>query len=306
MTSLTDQIAPLISWDYFIENSPRKLILVDKPKQPLTRIFFENGAMLERKYGFEIVRKVNFPRKLLTQNEFKELVYGRYDSYEAVVIFRAWGGIGAGDLHNRVGVSGTRCGRGLSSFTPVSSKIIRDGAKYVDKYIHNGATKGYISVMIRMEHFLMARGFFKGKTNTEIHASTMECLNNLMSEVNVLKSQHGVDSVFLTMDCRDSGSYMFKIAFPEHISKMASDAMATLFPLLYGNTTSLKEWDKSFDDTASFPAITGYVALLQKHIAAKGVCLLTVGGGSFQSTALQLHLSYHHNGPKCSHQVKSC
>ena len=304
--SIHRNAAPLISWDYFIENAPRKLILVDKPVQPLTRIFFENGALLEKKYGFEIVRKVNFPTKVLTQNKFMELVYDEYQPHEAVVIFRAWGGIASGDLHNRVGVSGTKCGRGVSSFTPVSSKIIQDGVRYVDKYIRNGTTKGYISVMIRMEHFLLKRHFFKGKTDAEIHASTMECLNNLLSEVNALKLKHGVDSVFLTMDCRDSGSYMFKIAYPEHISKIASDAMTTLFPLLYGNTTSLKEWDKSFDDTASFPGITGYVALLQKHIAARGVCLLTVGGGSFQSTALQLHTTYNRGGPKCSHQVKSC
>ena len=304
--SRSKKIAPLVSWNDFVKNGPRKLILVDKPNKPLTKLFFEYGELLEKKYGFEIVRNTTFPKKVLDKSEFQKLVYGPYNPHEAAVIFRAWGGIQSSDLHNRVGVSGTKCGRSVSSFTPFSSKIIQDGTKYINKYVRNGATKGYISVMIRMEHFLLSRRFFKGKSESEIHRNIMKCLNNLVDDVNTKKAKYNVDSVFLTMDCRDSGSYMFKIAYPESVTGIATDAMITLFPMLYGNTTTLTEWDKSFADTASFPNVTGYVALMQKHLAAKGHCLLMVGGGSFQSTASQLHSTYHPHSPKCSYIVPEC
>ena len=298
--------APLVTWKHFIEYAPRKLILVDKPNKPLTKLFFEYAKLLEEKYDFEVVRKINFSMKLLNATAFKKLVYGKYDPHEASVIFRAWGGIASGNLYNRVGVSGTTCGRTITGFTPVSSKIIQDGIRYINKYIENGITKGYISVMVRMEHFLRKHQYFEHKTEKEILDVTMTCLNNLVSEVKALKNEHEVDAVFLTMDCRDSGSYMFKIASPDDVTAMANNAMIKLFSMLYGNSSTLEEWDRSFENTVSFPKVTGYIALVQKHLAAKGTCLLTVGGGSFQSTAHQLYSTYHPQGLKCNYQVKSC
>ena len=300
------KIAPLVSWEKFINDAPHKLILVDKPNERLSKTFLENAALLEKKYNFKIVRKTNFPNENMTPVEFKKLVYGHYNPHEAAVIFRAWGGIALGDSYNRVAVAGTKCGRRVTSYAPFSHNILQDSIKYTEKYIKNAGEKGYISVMIRMEHYLSRHNFFRGKTDNETENEIKKCLNKLAEEVNALKEQHVIESIFLTMDCRNSGSYMFKIAFPDHVTKIATDATVKLFPMLYGDSTTLEEWDKSFEETASFPEVSGYIAFLQKHLAAKGTCLLTVGGGSFQSTTHRLHSVYHPNGPSCSHHVAYC
>ena len=53
----------------------------------------------------------------------------------------------------------------------------------------------------------------------------------------------------------------------------------------HGLALSLEEWEASFDEVSSF-RIPGYVALLQKNLAASGTCLVTAGGGGFQKSAV--------------------
>ena len=58
----------------------------------------------------------------------------------------------------------------------------------------------------------------------------------------------------------------------------------TLYQSLLINSSDLdhsyKLWDNSFESIASFSS-SGYVSMLQKHLAAQGTCLLKAGGGEF-------------------------
>ena len=312
--------APLIRWKHFLEHSQRNLILVgqectgksgvkkcfDCGKE--SRDFARDGEMFAMKYGFQVVRKVCYPPKVLLEGDFKKLIYGRYKPHEAAVIFKRWGGVLRGDFKYRVGIAGrlvNQCIRGRNFFEmPVSPTITQDSVKYIHKYLPESDPKGYISVMLRMEHFVINHGGFRGKSKDQISSAIKKCYNSIGERVTELKQKYEIDSVFLTMDCRKHGSKYFSESVSP-LMKMMADSVPQLYQMLYGSSSSLEKWDESFDTTASFTT-PGYVAMLQKHMAAKGICLLTAGGGMFQSSSRELYSEYHPNGPKCVFQVENC
>jgi len=142
----------------------------------------------------------------------------------------------------------------------------------------------------------------------QIFPAIMKCFQSLQSKLNDQKVKHDVDKVFLSMDTRGSGSAGFlhcneKSKNSHSICSLTANVSTTLLHMLYGNTTTLEEWDQSFNSVASVTA-PSYIAILQKNIAANGVCLFTVGGGSFQISARKLHSKYHHNN--CAFMLPEC
>ena len=304
--------APLISWDYFIKNAPRKLILVERDIgcgrcmdcDDSSKDFLKHSRMFAKKYNFNIAKTVCFPRNLNPDSKFKSLIYGGHDPQNVVVIFKSWPGIGSG----RIPISGLKeCSRGpLPSNMPVSQTIIQDGTKYVKKYLPNANDRSYISVMLRLEHYANSHERFIGKSKTEIISTVMKCYNTLFTEVQTLKETLKINSVFLTMDCRKRGSDHFSEFQTDQTWLTLRDSAPTFYRMLYGNTSTIEEWDSSFEDISSFSS-HGYIALLQKHLAASGRCLLTLGGGSFQDTAHELYFSYHSEVFPCNrHLTNAC
>lgn len=77
------------------------------------------------------------------------------------------------------------------------------------------------------------------------------------------------------------------------------DTVDTLYKRLHGNSSSLEDFDESFNSVSSFRN-PGYIAMLQKQLAASGTCLITVGGGSFQKTTIKLYKKYHPGNSSCA------
>ena len=297
---------PQTKWASFIKDAPRQLILVHKVINHINPTnFYTSSALFSKHFGFEIVRNVSLINQTYSKEEFKKQVYADYSPRKVVVLFSLWGGFLPKTNELRPGVQLSdypNCIRGLIppvSNLPPSAGIIQDANKYSAKYLDQG--NGYISVMVRIEHLILRYELLE-KTKELILSRTTKCFHNLHKELTKLKKTHNTEKIFLTLDCRDSGSHAFMNAKK---SLIATTAVDTLFPMLYGNSTTLDEWDKSFDNVVTHNA-PGYVAMLQKHLAAKGVCLLTVGGGSFQSNTRLLHSSYHPNMPECTRLVSEC
>ena len=304
--------SPQIKWKTFIKAAPRQIVLVYRVTSSARfgdpANFYVSSTQFLKHYGFGIVRNISLPQRTYREEEFKKLVYGDFNPREVVVVFSLWGGIQANTDPYHIGMYGNtakKCGRGhffkVSNFPP-SNKIARDASKYTNKYLDE--VNGYISVMVRIEHLILRHGLLH-KTKEQILSVTTKCFHNLLKELTALKDKHSTEKIFLTLDCRESGSQGFKYTERSLYREIATTAVDTLFPMLYGNSTTLDEWDKSFEDVVTHNA-PGYIAMLQKHLAAKGVCLLTVGGGVFQQETRQLHSSYHPNGPKCARLVSEC
>lgn len=291
---------PLTDWDYFIEDAPRQLILVNIFNSRYSTEFYQSATLFSNSYGFEIIRNISIPNKLLQEKGFKKLIYGDHNPHKVVVIFNKWKGI----QKDRIPLTGSKvekCNRGNYVLnTPVSTRIINDSIKYANKYLHGVSSNSYISVMVRMEQFLINRNM---KREAEISSDIELCFNNLLRQIDTLKVKNGLNQTLLTMDCRKQGSQRFDPAFPKkfrrNYTKIANEAMGSLFLRLYGNSSTPEQWDESFDDVASFKT-PGYIAMLQKQLAAKGSCLLTVGGGGFQATARSLHSQYHPTSSNCA------
>ena len=228
-------VAPQISWHSFLIDAPRSLILVYKAIEEYHLLdpgdFYLSSAEFAKHYGFEIVRNISLPHQMYTEEEFKELVYGDYSPQDVVVVFSLWGGIQTNGDPFRVWLSGAikkKCSRGhffkLSNLPP-SSSIIQDGMKYTKKYLGTG----YISVMVRLQHLIASHHRFN-ESKQGIHSMT--CFRNLLGALTALKAKHGINSIFLTLDCRKSGSEDFKLAHMSLEKEIASTAVDTLFPMV--------------------------------------------------------------------------
>ena len=298
--------SPLVSWRNFVQNAPRNLILVDRlchsggmcmgecnmPDDEFdsfyeSKYFLDSAIPFARNNNFEIVRKVCIdPSKLMTNNEFTRFIYGNHSINETTVLFNHWGGIERTKSLYRIPISDLyQCSRHYINFEPrYSSMLELDHRKYVKKFFPAGLK--YISVMLRLEQLIVYhRLLTKSIALQRVHV--MRCVDNLLRKVELVTKKTNIDYLFLAMDCGKHGSQKYR-GPKNNLTVMIDEACQTLYNSLYGNTSTLTEWEHSFDSVASFH-VPGYIALLQKNIAAGGDPLILAGGGAFQASARKLH-----------------
>ena len=308
--------SPLVSWRNFVQNAPRNLILVDRlchsggmcmgecsmPDDEFdsfyeSKYFLDSAIPFARHNNFEIVKKVCIdPSKLMTNNEFTRFIYGNYSINEITVLFNHWGGIEHTKSLYRIPISDLyQCSRHYINFEPrYSSMLELDHRKYVEKFFPAGLK--YISVMLRLEQLIVYHKLLsKSIALQRVHV--MRCVDNLLKKVELVTKMTNINYLFLAMDCGKHGSQKYR-GPKNNLTVMIDEACQTLYNGLYGNTSTLTEWEHSFDSVASFH-VPGYIALLQKNIAAGGDPLILAGGGAFQASARKLH-----NGS--SYKVKDC
>ena len=324
------EMAPLISWDDFIHTAGRQLIIVDRLCDESHTIsdgaafectnigadrFNHSVRVFQDCYGFEVVRKVYFTSKrTYSQSAFEKLIYGDFSPINVTVLFNMWGGIERGPYRIQViGAKGIyQCKRYRffdRSNVPYSQQLKEDALKYKEKYItKDKRMESYISVMVRLEflHFNKLRR----KSPKVIRSVANHVYNNIMKQVEVFRAERKIHNVFLTMDCREQGSSYFNnnvTAFDAEdwrTRKLVAASISDLYEMLYGNTSSLTEWDNSFYDVSSIRN-PGYIGQLQKYLAANSTCLITMGGGSFQATA-RVMFRHSHSGDdkRCFHDIE--
>lgn len=311
--------APLISWKEFLQHAPHDLILVSREclgdaKKCATyyRKFNATALLFAQQHNFRIVRNVHDKYQLYTAQGYRDLVYGNFNPSRSVVLFRYWGGIyQAKPKMYRIGISDAKgCSRRsfLSTLFQTSEMIKQDGQHYMEQYMPEAIREGYISVMFRIERFGLNHNFKHINSTEKKKLMLADCVNNIGKWVDNLKKQFRIKTVFLSMDCRKQGSKAFRRpSGHEYLSNDLVNSMASmLYETLYGNTSSLEEWDESFDTIASFRT-PGYLAQLQKYLASHGTCLLTAGGGSFQFSAEKLYNeTLKHSDVNCAIKVPKC
>ncbi len=238
------------------------------------------------------------------------MIYGNYTPRSTVVLFKSWGGIQPSSRYYRIGITGLEnCSRAEQvGHIPdkISESIVLDSQRYKERYMPQAKSSGYVSILLRMEWYAINHGFQNIKSSEKKKKLQMltECVNSINTYVDRFKEKYKIKSVFLAMDCRKQGSDIFRANSSNLFSKELVDkTAATLYQKLYGNSSSLEEWDESFDSIASFKT-PGYISQLQKYLAYSGTCLLTAGGGSFQRTAMELYKKRHSN--HCAIKIPNC
>ena len=293
--------APLISWEDFMKITPKKLILVHHTWSTKdcgdtmvasTKEFVSNNS-------FAVVKRVclNFRYLgVLSPKQLQDTIYGTLKPTEIVVIFNRWGGIVQHVEDFRISVKGTTCDRGKEiRLWHHSKQLSNDVKEYARRYMNK--TSQYLAVMIRVEYFAIYHHLNKQPVDVQ-RSKLMGCFKDIDQKVKSLKKDKNINSTLLTMDVGKYGSIYFRSGKSSGMDiDVLNKAVPEFFEMMFGKSFTQQIWEDSFKSVARFNA-PGYIAIMQKELAARSVCLLVVGGGSFQSSAKTLYNEFHH-GPRC-------
>ena len=309
--------APLTTWKSLLESAPKNLIVVGKPCERRKIVhcnndFFKSTSIFANEHHFNIVRSIQLEKKLYSFSKFRDLIYGGYKPNQSVVLLHHWGGLEAKPKSYRIALSGnTPCARELlyNFLLENSPKIVDDSKRYLDQYM---AKVDYVSVMLRTELVLLYHNSGEGMLQEQKLSLIRKCVKGIVNQVRNMQKLHNTTRVFLTVDCQKHGTNAFRNTHNSRYMRkdFVNATMKILFRELkrYGLVLSFEEWEASFDEVASFQA-PGYVALVQKNLAASGSCLVTAGGGSFQKSAVELYKSMHNSKKivsQCYAHVREC
>ena len=294
------------SWNDFLTNAPRNLIIVcvhyrDPPviKIPSPGYNFRDGcskSCFEKfnatikflgKHGFTLARRacanfVNYAGSV-TDDAFIETILGtKYKSSEVTIIlnqFRGFFGLYRIQVLSPCGLL-SHSNINVSVFP--SQRLVSEAETYSRLNFNN---RPYAAIMVRIEKVILHSGF-----------NLTYCAELVLSRLRLLKSERGLEDYFLAMDVGKFGSNGAN-------RKKLQPHGEKFFERVYGNRWSFEKWEESFSKASSShnPA---YIANLQRTIAAKGACLLMVGAGGFQVQARSLYERYHPNvSTQCIYKI---
>ncbi len=299
----------LASWEDFVANAPRDVILVrHNNNTSLNTCAYKPGNTTRRplrlfqNYGFTVIREACLPLDNsvpMTIEEVNRLILGDSLLTNVTVIFSLWRGISSESEAfqiKTIKVKGVECSR--HALLPKTAKlqlmesdvISRDADRFI-RYVLNGSE--YIAVMVRVEFMIRKSKTFSG---------VVDSLQQLQEEWKRVKRERNIHSTFLAWDVGTFGSMFFRdYRNPSKVDSFnVTESIDSFFKALYGDSMTMNEWETLFVDISG-RTNPGYIAMLQKTVAARGRCLILAGGGSFQRHALVMYRKLHPNAADRCH-----
>ena len=297
----SQKFAPFVSWDYFLNDAPKKLILVDIFCTKIRRSFHNAATKFAVQHGFKIIRSVcDSAERALSAKEFRTLIYGEDSPHNVTVIFYIFGGVEKVPTTitraYRIGISDLQsCSRGSNfQLIPVSQRIKDNTEKYIQKYLPT--KRGYIAVMVRFEKLFIR---FQLRNVTARLEKGRECIERISDKISALRARY--DAIYLTMDTSKYGTESHRRGW---LGGASNQLAKKLFDGLFENESlTYDQWEGSFEDVADYKE-PGYIATLQLNIAANADMLLLAGGGSFQEYAIYMLHQTHSKAKDFS--IKNC
>ena len=290
------QYLQFVPFDIFLKEAPRKVLLVETGFLPCgNRILWNHCQVFCDINGFQLVGKVCLDYKngnAYTLEALRQQIYSQYKPEEVVVIFDKYGGIDTAELKGpepyRIYATISDCRRSGPYILP-SKSVYFDASTYINKYL-NGSSS-YITVMLRMEHILRQSGAFAMGEESKVANVSKICLANVLKRLREVQNKTGISTTYLACDVGAFGSGELRIA--PLIEKPLLQEVRKFISILYTNTT-LEEWEATISSVGLGRSRNpGYVAMLQKLIAAKGDVLIL--GGSTSGSAFQFATKLLHN-----------
>lgn len=313
--------AGIAEWEEFIEFAPRKVILLtindihrsgcllfdadtcNSVEPTVNKKVFQgcnysknSRATLEylKRHDFYVVRNVclNCMEDMinLTPDAVTNYIFGSHDAWDVTLIVNRWrfsmrinkNCREMDTCRNQEGVLSQRFVR--------SRRLERDANWYLNSYF---PSQMIITIMIRIEwHFITNR--------KETHNDAIKCLMEVLTTVEGLQKNFGNINIpsFLSMDVGSYGSGTFHQTIQHTNTSISTyddvlNHTRVFVKKLYRGAWTFNDWEESFLTVPGLLMDRGYIATLQRTIAAKGDCLILMGGGHFQHMALQAYLSTH-------------
>ena len=300
--ALSRYYSPLVPYKTFLEDAPRKLLVaqckcsgVNSCRSCGHQDVIEKGRIFSKHNGFDFVGHVCLdygPKGLMNITELENQIYTDFKKSEVVVMFPRFGGVDDGRFSQKMGyrlfLSLPACSRSRGVPTSIirpSQYVIDSANSYIHKYLDG---KQYISVMVRMELILRSHVHYK-----QAPKLTEKCLNRLYQSLNKLQAEVGIQDMFLALDVGKYGSGIFR---KEHVMTPILPYFDILVSQTIKKGMTLSEWDERFTNISENQK-PGYIAVIQKYIAARGDVLVLLGAESaFQSSTRELYHSLHING----------
>ena len=297
----------LVPFETFLKNTPRKVVTAQYKctgyhvcRTCGHEDVLKQGRTFARLNGFEMVGHICLDygsKGLMNLTEFKSQLYRKYNKSEVVVMFPIFGGVEPGktsELHGfRLNMSPSKCQR--SNLWQVNSHIKPSGLpktsaeNYINKFLNR--SNHYMSVMVRFEMVLGSKNF----------TGIKDCFDHLNKKVQEVKSEFGIEHVVLCLDVGKYGSYTYQHYYDKFLPQINSLISQTV-----KEGMNLTDLDKMYTDTALKPN-AGFVAVMQKVIAARGEVLVLLGGGSsYQRSTESMYKSLHKKNISIVKLTNSC
>lgn len=293
----------LVSYKTFIENAPNKLLIAQyKCTGYIVCRTCRHNDILERGRSFaklnglimvDVVCLDYGPKGMMNVNEFERQLYSKYKKSEVVVLFPIFAGVSPGRSTQSVGyllnLTPSSCWRNnykeSFNYLKPSTDVSISADNFIKTYLGNNQ---YISVMVRIELIL------RGKFNSE---DAKTCFTRLENRINLAKSQFGIEEVILLLDIGMYGSTFFRELFVEHYWAILSEVNRFISRAMKKGM-DLANLDEMFSNTTKIRN-PGFVAVMQKVIAANSNVLILLGGGngmyrsSYQETTENMYNERH-------------
>ena len=286
-------ITPRTDFIHEIERFRKKVILVqlirgkDEWECPFT---WNISSLMEDIHQYpllNVTRKVCIRvSKKIPAKEFNQLVFGRVEKNNTLIIVDKWKGIRNG----RIDMTGTPC-----VFKPPpygvlhpSISVLKDAEKFANE--HLGGFGKYVSISARFEKVAMK--YWKLSPKELRQAVTVGIKESLVKLKN-LKKRAGVDRVYLAYDFGLFGSGSFE----RHSYYNSSDLLVKFQEDVYNGMVTYNEYKKSLMEFKF--QNPGYVATVQMILSSRGKCLLQVGWGHCIEFVKSHFRAYHHGSHLC-------
>ena len=306
--------SPLVPYDKFVKDAPHKLLIAQYQCSGLESCrscghqdIVERGRIFSELNDFKIVGHVCLeyePEGKMTPEELKNQLYSKYRMSEVVVMFARFGGVADGGFSRRLGyrlhLKHSACYRrsiitNINSIIRPSQLVVAAANAFIGKYM--GDTS-YISVMIRIE--LVFQSHLRDE---QIPRLTEKCLNRVYQRLKRLQADFVIDNIFLALDVGKFGSGVFR---NQHIMTPILPYFDIFVSRTIKEGMTLSDWDERFTNITS-KHNPGFIAVIQKYIAARGDVLVLLGAQStFQSSTRELYYTLHHENRKVIKLNTSC
>ena len=306
---------PLVSWESFVNQPPKKFIFVILLKhvyEEQRQIYVDDEitqqaicsnifVTFKDNYRFythhllrtKLVRKIclSFNRNAMHIDNFTNTLYGNFSSSDTLVWFQLWRGFTG---VNRVRVSQKYFYRSPETLDMLdtSKKIKADGLNYIHNVLKSKPGE-YTAISIRT----VLRAKHTPKPDHEFFFRN--CLEKLKLVINSIKITAG-NLMFMSMDLGQFGDIEANLFLSEELMRYIK---TSIFQIIYNNSLTMEEWEQSFVQATDGITDNGYIAALQRTILENSKCLVMFGGRSNFQRSLLLSYKEKHKNENCLYEV---
>ncbi len=269
--------APLASWEDFLSNAPRRIVLIafgfsfrSLSSFPYAGLcpsilqwFESHCTSFFKRNNFTVVSSACISDKEdFTSEQFRKRILGKNQS-NVTIVFSEWRGIGRAGPVIRISDSDCRHYKfrleSINSTLP-SSKVAKDAVAYIERYLHS---EEYVAIMIRFQWVL-----FRNKVD--------QGLKEAMQYWRKMQQSANLTQTFVLADIGRFGSPAVERDIKTHPE--LADVFVKFLRSVTGNPTiTLKEWEETFVSVSRWTT-AGYIAKMQMGVAVRAKCLILLGG----------------------------